>query len=130
MVGDPIANMLAQIKNAVNAGQKTVLIPYSNFKMEIAKILQQAGYLSGVVKKGKKVKKFIQADLVYVAGQAKLRQIKRVSKLSKRVYKKASELKPVRHGRGLGVISTSQGLKTIELARQDKLGGEYLFELW
>lgn len=130
MVGDPIANMLAQIKNAVNAGQKTVLIPYSNFKMEIAKILQQAGYLSGVVKKGKKVKKFIQADLVYVAGQAKLRQIKRVSKLSKRVYKKASELKPVRQGRGLGVISTSQGLKTIELARQDKLGGEYLFELW
>ncbi len=132
MVTDPISNMLVQLKNAAKVGKTEVVFPCSNLKFEIAKVLEKAGYVKDVVKKGKKVKKFIACDIVYGADgrQAKLKDIKRISKPSCRVYCSVADLKPSRNGFGLKVLSTPKGLLTDREAKAEKVGGELMFEIW
>jgi len=130
MVTDPIADMLIQLKNASRAGKESVVLPGSNLKYEIAKVLEREGYLKAVARRGKKVKKYLYCELSYEGKAPKINDVKRISKPSRRVYVKASELKPVRQGFGLAVISTPAGLKTAKEARKEKVGGEILFTLW
>lgn len=131
MVTDPISDMLIQIKNASRVGKPAVLIPFSNIKMEIAKVLVKEGYLKNAVKRGKKVKKFLACDIVYSTdGKARLIDLKRVSKPSKRVYKGVQDIHKVKQGFGLLVLSTPKGILTNKEAVKEKVGGEALFEIW
>jgi len=131
MTTDPISDMLIQIKNAMMVKKPSVSIPFSNLKLEIAKVLQREGYLKTAVKKGKKIKKVLVCDLAYGEdGVSKFHNVARVSKLSCRVYTGVKDLKPFRQGYGLLVLSTPKGIMTNKDAKLANVGGEVLFKIW
>jgi small subunit ribosomal protein S8 len=128
---DSISNMIIKIKNASTRGLSTVSFPASKMTFAIAELLQKEGYLKDVAKKGKKVAKTIEASLVYGENkQPKVTDVKRVSKLSKRVYAGVSDIKAVRSGYGLLVLTTPKGVMTDKQAKAEKVGGEVLFKIW
>ena len=127
---DPIADMLNRIRNAQAVLKETVDIPISNLKYEVAKILEKGGFVSGVEKKGKKAKKVIEITLKYNEKIPVISGLKRISKPGQRIYKRAKELKSVKGGYGIAIISTSKGLMTDKEARKQKLGGEVICEIW
>ena len=124
---DPISDMLTRIRNAQSAEHKTVAVPLSKIKLEIAKILKQEKYIGDYKKSGKGNKKILEITLEYPAA---IREIKRISKQGQRIYSKASELKQIKNGYGISVVSTPKGLMTNKEARKVRLGGEILFEVW
>lgn len=130
MMTDPISDFLIQLKNGNRVGRESVTLPASNLKLAIAEALVKAGYLKSVVRRGKKVKKFLTCELVYLGGLPKISQVKRLSRPSRRVYFKASELKPVKQGLGTLFLSTPNGILTGWEARSAGLGGEALFEIF
>ncbi|MBI5045661.1 MAG: 30S ribosomal protein S8 [Candidatus Niyogibacteria bacterium] len=128
---DTISDMLIRIKNAQAVKKDSVEVPHSKLRMEIAKILQTRGFIGEIAKRGKKLRKSISINLAYGEdGAGKINGLRRLSKLSKRVYKSARELRPVRNGTGMAIISTSKGLVTDDEARKKHLGGEVFFEIW
>jgi small subunit ribosomal protein S8 len=128
---DQIADMITRIKNAGDVKKESLVFPYSKIKFEIASVLQKEGYLKSVAKKGKKITKFIEAELNYEAdGSPKVRGVQRVSKLSKRIYQKSKELRPVKYGTGLTILTTPKGILTNREAKKEKVGGEVLFKIW
>ncbi|MFA6297006.1 MAG: 30S ribosomal protein S8 [Candidatus Paceibacterota bacterium] len=128
---DSISNMITKIRNASARGIETVSFPYSKITLAIAELLQNEGFIKDVVKKGKKVHKTIEATLVYdEERQPRVTGVERVSKLSKRVYAGVSDIKSVRSGYGVLVLSTPAGLLTDKQARTQKVGGEVLFKIW
>ncbi|MCR4306442.1 MAG: 30S ribosomal protein S8 [Candidatus Yonathbacteria bacterium] len=130
MVTDPIADLLVRIKNAGNTGLPSTIIPYSQLKFEIASLLQKEGYIGSVSKKGKKAKKVIEVSIAYTNKKPRIADAARVSKPSRRVYMGVSDIKPVRHGYGLLVLSTPKGIMTDKEARKEHVGGEALFKIW
>lgn len=130
MVNDPIADLITQLKNASMAKKPSVVLPYSEMKFTIAEILNKEGFLKSVSKKGKKVKKYLEMDLLYKDDRPRIKGVRRISKPGRRVYKKSSELRPVRQGTGLLLLSTPSGVMTNRTARETKVGGEALFEIW
>lgn len=123
--------MIIKIKNANHRGLATVSFPMSKITLAIAELLEKEGYIKDVTKKGKKVQKTIEATLVYDdKKKAKVADVKRVSKLSKRVYAGVAEIKSVRSGYGLLVLTTPKGVMTDKQAKAAKVGGEVLFKIW
>jgi small subunit ribosomal protein S8 len=122
--------MLIMIKNATRAGHKTVAVPYSKIKEAIADCLVKAGYLSGVSKKTVKNIPMISMDIAYDGKQAKMKDVKRVSKPSMRIYAGVKDIRPVRNGYGIMVLSTPKGILTDREAKKEMVGGEVLFKLW
>jgi len=127
---DPISDMLIRIKNAGAAGKQTVVIPYSKFKFSIANALLREGYIVGVNRKGRGVKRQLEVGLGYDEKKPKIKGIERVSKLSKRIYFGVRDLKPVRQGYGHILLSTPKGVMTGKQAKKEKIGGEALFKVW
>ncbi|MEK7621859.1 MAG: 30S ribosomal protein S8 [Patescibacteria group bacterium] len=130
MVTDPIADLITRLRNAARVRLPTAVVEYSNFKMAVAQVLLEHGFLTAAVKKGKKVKKIIEMVLAYHDRIPKLNQVIRVSKPSRRVYRQARELRPVRQGYGEFILSTPQGVMTGSAARRARVGGEVLFKIW
>ncbi len=130
MVSDPLANMLSSLTNAAKVGHPSVTIPASNLKLAVAELLKREGYLTDVVKKGKRIKKTIQCDLRYNDVRPKLQGAKRLSRPGRRVYWNGSNLQHSGRRRGTVILSTPQGLMTAGAARTAKVGGEALFEIW
>jgi small subunit ribosomal protein S8 len=131
---DPISDMLIRIKNASRARLKSVVIPHSELKFQIASILAKGGYIEDVQRRtkkvGKRVMKNIEINVVYVNGEPKLHEVRRVSKLSRRVFTKKSELYPVKSGYGMSIVTTSKGVMTDTEARKAGVGGEVIAEVW
>ncbi len=130
MVTDPIGDMLARIANASRVQHTSVNIPLSRVKLSIAEALERNGYVTSIVKKGKKIKKYFMLSLVYTDGEPKVHELKRVSKPSRRVYIGVQDIMPIRQGRGAMVLSTPCGILTGEEARKERVGGEVLFTIW
>ncbi len=130
MITDPISDMIIRIKNGSEAGKESVLLPYSKLKESIAVTLEKEGYLKSVAKKGKKVTKQLEVTLAYDNGTPVIRGVERVSKLSKRVYVGAQDIKPFRSGFGSIIFSTPKGILTESSARKENVGGEVLFKIW
>lgn len=131
MVNDQISDMIIRIKNSAMVGKKTADIPYSKMKFEIAKILKKVGFIEGFVKKGKGVERLIEILLKYNEdGSSKITDLKRVSTPGRRVYSLAKNLKSVRQGVGMSIISTPKGLMNNSEAKRNNLGGEILFVIW
>ena len=133
MMTDPLADMLTRIRNAVRIERPIVEMPLSKVKRGVAEVLKREGYIwdwreeDGEDKPGKQL--FI--DLKYGPnGERVIRHIKRVSKPGRRVYSPATALRPILNGLGISIISTSRGVISDREARQKKLGGEVLCELW
>lgn len=127
---DPITDMLNRIGNAQAVGHPTVDIPFSNLKYEIAKILEKAGFIEKIEKKGKKIKRSIEITLKYANKIPAISGLKRISKPGQRIYLPSQKIKKVKGGYGIAIISTSRGLMTGKEARKQKLGGEVLCEIW
>lgn len=122
--------MLIMIKNAGLAGHESVSVPFSKINFEIAKILAKEGFVGQIFKRGRKIKKYIEINLLYEDKKPKISDVKRVSKSQKRVYVSVKEIWPVKQGYGISIISTNKGLMTGKEARKNNVGGEYICEVW
>ena len=130
MVNDPISDMLIRIKNAGMVGKTKVSIPYSKLKHAVADVLQKEGYVDSVEKKGRKIAKHLEIVLKYNEKNHVIRDVARVSKPSRRIYLGANDIRPVRYGMGILVLSTPKGILTGKQARKAGVGGEALFTLY
>jgi small subunit ribosomal protein S8 len=130
----PIANMLTQIKNAQSRGKEEVVLPFSKMTLGIAEILKNKGFVGSVEKKIRKMKKseigILGVELKYENGVGAISNIKLISKPSRRVYAGKDDLRPVRNGYGISIISTPKGLMTGDEARKMGIGGEIICEVW
>lgn len=132
IMNDPIADMLTRIRNAQVAKHDSVVMPASNAKKAIAKILLDEGYIKTYEKIDDGVQGQIKLTLKYVNGkqQPVIAGLKRISKPGLRVYAKCEELPKVLGGLGVAIVSTSRGLMTDKNARSNNLGGEVLAYIW
>jgi len=128
MMTDPIADMLTRIRNSSAAHRGEVEIPYSKVKFTIAKIIEKCGFI-GAVTVNEEAKTLV-VKLRYDNRRPAFENIRRVSKPGRRVYAKTDELKTVRSATGIAIISTSQGMMTNLEARDRKLGGEIVCEIY
>ena len=131
---DPIADMLARVRNGNQAFHDDVSMPYSKLKVGVAEILQQEGYITSYQvdepAEGA-VGKTLTVTLKYGPHRERsISGIRRISKPGLRVYAKATSLPKVLGGLGVAIISTSQGLLTDRQATQKKVGGEVLAYVW
>jgi small subunit ribosomal protein S8 len=127
---DPIANMLVMIKNASRAGNATVAFPHSKIKLEIANTLVRSGFIKSVSKKAKKVGETIEVELLYKDSTPRIDDVMRVSKVSRRTYMGVNDLKPIKNGRGIMVLSTPKGILTDKEAKKEHVGGEVILSIW
>ena len=131
VVNDPIADMLTRIRNAQIAKHDVVVLPASNTKKAIAKILLAEGYVKSVDFIDEAPQGSIKIALKYVNGkQPVIAGLKRISKPGLRVYARHEELPKVLGGLGIAIISTSKGLMTHKEARKEMIGGEVLAYIW
>jgi len=130
MMTDPIADMLTRIRNGNSAKHKTVEIPASNMKKNLAQILLDEGYIQGYNVTEDDKQGVITVDLKYVQEQRVISGIKRISKPGRRVYVKSNEVPKVLNGLGIAVISTSKGIMTDKQARNEAVGGEVICYVW
>jgi small subunit ribosomal protein S8 len=131
MMTDSIADMLTRIRNAVRVEKPSVSMPLSKVKRGLAEVLKREGYIWGFEEVPAEPVPELRIELKYGPnGERVIRHIKRVSKPGRRVYSRASALRPVLNGLGISIISTSSGVVSDREARQRNLGGEVLCELW
>ncbi|RMD60231.1 30S ribosomal protein S8 [Candidatus Parcubacteria bacterium] len=123
-------DLLARIKNAQLVGKKTLRAPFSKMDFAVAGILAAAGFIKSVKRKEMKRKIYLEIALHEKDAPERFHDFRIVSKPSRRMYRGYRELKPVKQGYGIAVLSTSRGVMTEREARRRKLGGEYLFEVW
>jgi len=131
MVSDTVGDFIIQLKNAGMAKKQEVSLPYSKLKHAIADVLKQEGYVADVATVGDTVKKQLVVTLHYVeSGAHRISDVQRMSKPGRRLYSKASEIYPVKFGKGRVILSTPAGILTGEEARKQNVGGEQLFKIW
>jgi len=131
MMTDPIADMLTRIRNAVRVERPHVDLPLSKVKCGLAEVLKREGYIWDWETIQAQPASHLRIHLKYGPnGERVIRHLRRVSKPGRRVYSGATKLKPVLNGLGISVISTSRGVVSDREARQRKLGGEVLCEVW
>ncbi len=131
MMTDPIADMLTRIRNAVRVESVEVLMPSSKVKRGLAEVLKREGYIWDWEEVQADPASQLKLTLKYGPnGERVIRHIRRISKPGCRVYSRSSTLKPVLNGLGISILSTSRGVVSDREARQKKLGGEVLCELW
>ena len=130
----PISDMLIRIKNAQAVGKEQVSVPFSKIKLRIAQILKDRGFIGEVERRTKKGKKsefeYISIELKYENKSPAISGFRMISKPSRHMYIGAGDIKPIRSGYGLGVISTSKGVMDSKEAKKQNLGGEMMFEVW
>ena len=131
MMTDPIADMLTRIRNAVSVERPNVEMPISKVKSGVADVLKREGFIwDWKAEDGEPVGQ-LQIDLKYgPSGEKVIRHVKGVSKPGCRVYSSARDLRPVLNGLGISILSTSKGVMSDREARQQKVGGEVLCEVW
>ena len=131
MMTDPIADMLTRIRNAVSVERPNVEMPASKVKRGVAEVLKREGYIWDFTTETGEPVDQLHIDLKYgPSGEKIIRHIKRVSKPGCRVYSRAKDLRPVLNGLGISILSTSKGVMSDREARQQKVGGEVICEVW
>jgi small subunit ribosomal protein S8 len=130
-MNDRIADMMIRIKNAGAVALPTATVPYTKIVESICALLKKEGYITDYSTKGKKASnKMIEVTIAYDGKSPKLSNVERLSKLSRRIYAGFSDIKPVKNGHGMLVMSTPKGILTGKQARKEKVGGELLFKVW
>jgi small subunit ribosomal protein S8 len=127
---DPISQIIINIKNANVARKATTTLPYSKLKESVLAVLKREGFIKDFAKKGKKVIKTLEIELIYVDGKPRIEGVEQISKQSRRTYTKAKELKSVLNGYGALILTTPNGIMTDKEAKKAKVGGEVLFKIW
>ena len=122
-MSDPVADMLTRIRNAQRAKKPAVSMPSSKFKVAIAQILKNEGYVRDFVVEGDSAKKVLQVTLKYFEGAPVIERIDRVSRPGLRVYKHCTDIPRVMDGLGVTIVSTPQGVMSDRQARKARIGG-------
>jgi small subunit ribosomal protein S8 len=129
-VTDPIADMLARLRNGHTALHKKVVMPASKMKTAIAAILKDEGYIDDFASAAGETGENLSVTLKYARGRGIIAGLKRISKPGRRVYVGVEDIPRVQNGLGICIVSTSRGLLSGETARAGNLGGELLCEIW
>jgi len=131
MHSDPIADMLTRIRNGVSIERPFVDIPFSKLKHSVAEVLQREGFIWDSEVIDGEPTKTLRVNLKYGPnGEMVINHIQRVSRPGRRVYADASQMSRVRHGTGITVVTTPQGVLSNREARKGHVGGEVLAEIW
>ena len=125
-VVDPVADMLTRIRNAYGAYHKDLNVPTSKMKSSIAGILKEEGYITDYAVEDRD----ISITLKYANGKPLITGLKKISKPGRRVYVGAADIPRVQNGIGICIVSTSKGLLEGAKAKEAKIGGELLAEIW
>ncbi len=130
MTTDPISDFLVRLQNASRVNKGSIEAPYSLMKHAIARVLEKEGYVANVSKKNNQ----LVVELKYLPTQGahrpKITGVKRISKPSRRMYLGVRDIRPVKRGHGLLVLSTPKGVVSGKDAMVARVGGEVLFEIW
>jgi small subunit ribosomal protein S8 len=128
---DPVADFLTRVRNGLHADRDDVEMPASNFKAEIARILQEQGYIESFEVEPGRVGRVLRVRLKYTEDRKPVIQgIERVSKPGRRRYVQATTVPKVQGGMGTTIVSTSQGVMTGHDARRAGVGGELVARVW
>ncbi len=129
-LSDPIGDMIARIKNSSLRNYKIVEIPSSKFKVKIADVLKNEGYIIDYKIEAKEGKDKLLIDLKYSSGNPVINSIQRVSKPGRRIFSSADSLPKVSNGLGIAIISTPKGVMTDQDARKNQVGGEIICKVF
>ena len=130
MVGDKISNLIIGLKNAYTARHSVYEAPFTKMNVSILEVLRKEGFVKDFEEKGKDLDKKLEVTLSYENGTPAISDLSRVSKQSRRVYVGYKDIKPVKNGYGISVISTPEGIMSNKEAIAKKVGGEELFKIW
>ncbi len=129
-LSDPIGDMIARIKNASLRNYKKVQIPSSKFKIKIADVLKNEGYIINYKVEDSEGKSNLLIDLKYDSGNPVINSIQRISKPGRRIFSSAESLPKVSNGLGIAIISTPKGVMTDQDARKNQVGGEIICKVF
>jgi len=127
---DPIGDMLARIKNSQLRNHKKVEMPSSNFKMKIADVLKNEGYIIDYKVSLEEKKTILEINLKYNSGNPVIQTIERVSKPGRRIFSSAESLPKINNGLGIAIVSTPKGVMTDIDARKQRVGGEIICKVF
>jgi len=130
MMTDPIADLLTRVRNASASKHKRVDVPVSKLKAEVARILKENHFIHDykILDDGRFG--VLRLYLKYYQDRPVIRNLRRVSRPGRRVYKGASELRRIRGGLGIAILSTSRGVMSDRQARAENVGGEVMALVW
>ena len=128
---DPLSDLFTRLRNGMRAGHDRVDVPASRLKESVLKVLEQEGFVSSFRKVQEAGRPILRVGLKYDhEGEPIVAGLERVSRPGRRVYAKADAIPEVLGGLGVSIVSTSQGIVTDKKARQSRLGGEVLCNVW
>ena len=131
MMTDPIADMLTRIRNAVRVEKPFVEMALSKVKRGMAEVLKREGYIWDFDEVEAQPARQLRIHLKYGPnGERVIQHLQRVSKPGRRIYRGSDDLRPILNGLGISILSTSRGVVSDREARQKRLGGEVLCEIW
>tara|TARA_B100000902_G_scaffold225187_1_gene213807 strand:- start:1571 stop:1966 length:396 start_codon:yes stop_codon:yes gene_type:complete len=129
-LSDPIGDMIARVKNAQDRNHKNVELPSSNFKVKIADILKNEGFIRDFKVSTEKNKSIISLELKYHSGSPVISTFERVSKPGRRIFSSAEGLPKINNGLGIAIVSTPKGVMTDIDARKQRVGGEIICKVF
>ena len=129
-LSDPIGDMIARVKNAQERNHKIVELPSSNFKVKIADILKNEGFIKDFKIENKENKATLLLELKYHSGNPVISTFERISKPGRRIFSSADSLPKINNGLGIAIISTPKGVMTDIDARKQKVGGEIICKVF
>jgi len=125
-MNDPIADMLTRIQNAIMRKMETVEVLNTKMSVAVLKVLEQEEMINGFEEK----ERFVAVSLKYDEDEPVISHLEKVSKPGQRIYVSNHEIVPIMNGRGISVISTSQGIMNGAMAKSENLGGEFICQIW
>ena len=129
-LSDPIGDMIARIKNAQSRSHKKVNLPSSNFKIKIADILKNEGFIKDFKVENINNKATLLLELKYHSGNPVISTFERVSKPGRRIFSSAESLPKINNGLGIAIVSTPKGVMTDIDARKQRVGGEIICKVF
>ena len=129
-LSDPIGDMIARVKNAQDRNHKKVELPSSNFKVKIADILKNEGFIKDFKVSTEEKKNILSLELKYHSGNPVISNFERVSKPGRRIFSSADSLPKINNGLGIAILSTPKGVMTDIDARKQKVGGEIVCKVF
>ena len=129
-LSDPIGDMIARVRNAQSRNHKKVELPSSNFKVKIAEILKNEGFVKDFKVNSEKNKNLLSLELKYHSGNPVINTFERVSKPGRRIFSSANGLPKINNGLGIAIVSTPKGVMTDLDARKQRVGGEIICKVF
>ena len=129
-LSDPIGDMIARVKNAQERNHKKVELPSSNFKVRIADILKNEGFIKEFKVNKEENKSILTLELKYHSGNPVISTFERVSKPGRRIFSSADSLPKINNGLGIAIVSTPKGVMTDIDARKQRVGGEIICKVF